>query len=202
MNNKTILVIAVILAFSTGFISSQMIASMHISSPPVINANGTQIMVINDDEYYPVVIREIKNANVSIHIIMYEIRWYGDPQNDTHEVSNLMREVIKAHERGVEVKIILEDGSTYGEHENKEIKESNENWSKYLERKGIEVKFDKSDVTTHDKLVIIDEYVVILGSTNWSESALKYNHEADVMLRGKKVAEEYEEYFETLWKSF
>jgi len=28
---------------------------------------------------------------------------------------------------------------------------------------------------------------------------LKYNHEANVMIESKEVAEEYEEYFEELW---
>ena len=198
MNNKTVLIVAVILAFATGFVSSQMLVLKERPEVNVIYANGTKIMALNDGNYYPVVIKEIENANSTIHIVMYEMKWYGEPENDSHEVSRLGIALVKAHKRGVDVKIILEDGKTHG-YENRGIGENNTKWKEYFESRGIEVRWDGSGQTTHDKLIIIDGKIVVVGSTNWSTSALKYNHEANVLLDGKEVAEEYDAYFETLW---
>ncbi len=199
MNNRLVLIIAVILAFATGFISSQMLVVKEVPSPNIIYANGTKIMVVNDGDYYPLILKELNKANSSIHMIMYEMVWYGNPENDTHDVSRLGLALVKARERGLEVKLILEDGKSHG-YTNSPLRGWNENWSRYLRSKGIEVRFDGSSQTTHDKLVIIDHRIVIVGSTNWSDSALNYNHEANVLIQGREVAEEYEEYFETLWQ--
>lgn len=142
--------------------------------------------------------KKIEGAHSSIDIVMYEMKWYGEPENDTHEVSKLALSLVKAHERGVKVRIILEDGKTYG-YVSRSIENYTKNWSMYFRSRGIDVRLDGSEQTTHDKLIIIDGKIVILGSTNWSTSALKYNHEANVMIESKEVAEEYEEYFEELW---
>ncbi len=199
MNNKTVLVIAVILAFATGAISTQMIYSSIQETPKIIYANGTKIMMLNDESYYPEVIKRLNEANKSIHMVMYEIKWYGEPGNDTHWVSTLALSLVHARERGVDVKIILEDGHGY-DYTSENIVEYAQNWSKYFQRHGIEVRLDSPTKTTHDKLIIIDGVTVILGSTNWSTAALKYNHEANVLIQGRTVAQEYEEYFESLWQ--
>jgi len=197
MNNKTVLSIAVLLAFATGFVSSQMLIWIE-GSNNIICGNNTEIMVINDEDYYPAVIEKIEGAHSSIDIVMYEMKWYGEPEKETHEVSKLALSLVKAHKRGVRVRIILEDGKTYG-YVSRSIENYTKNWSMYFRSKGIEVRLDGGEQSTHDKLLIIDGKTVILGSTNWSMSALKYNHEANVMIESKEVAEEYEEYFEELW---
>ena len=58
---------------------------------------------------------------------------------------------------------------------------------------------DSEKVTTHDKLVIIDNSTVFVGSHNWGSSALTKNNEASVMIRGGEAAEYYGDYFEYLW---
>jgi len=64
---------------------------------------------------------------------------------------------------------------------------------------GIEIKHDSEEVTTHSKLVIIDGKTVILGSTNWSYYGLEKNHEANVLIRSKEIADYFEKYFDELW---
>ncbi len=204
MNNRAILVIAVTLAFIAGFMSAEMLVQrenvqgMHYT---IIEGNNTKIIPIEDRQYYPIVINKIENANVSIHIVMYEMKWYGNPDKDTHKVSSLGRALVAAEKRGVDVKIILDDGKGYG-FENPQMVEWAKDWREYFESHGIKVKFDWSNQTTHDKLVIIDDYIVIVGSTNWSTSALDYNHEADALIESKAVAQQYEDYFSQLWNVY
>ena len=47
---------------------------------------------------------------------------------------------------------------------------------------------DKPDVTTHTKLVVIDNRFVFIGSHNFSDSALGRNNEASVMVDSSEMA--------------
>jgi len=204
MNNRAIVVIAIILAFIAGFMSAEIIVvrgGISGNNYTVIESNNTKIIPINDRQYYPLVIEKINSANESIHIVMFEMKWYGNPDTDTHEVSHLGRALVEAKDRGVDVKIILDDGRGYG-FENSDMVQWAQNWRDYFESYGIQVKFDWSNETTHDKLLIIDGSIVIVGSTNWSTSALSYNHEANALIESKEVAQEYENYFNTLWNMY
>lgn len=203
MNTRAILVTAVILAFIAGFMSAELIVQHGNTENKytVVEASNIKVIPIEDREYYPVVIEKINNANVSIHIVMFEMKWYGNPDKDTHKVSALGRALVAAEKRGVDVKIILDDGKGYG-FENPQMVEWAQNWKAYFESHHIQVKFDWSNQTTHDKLVIIDHKIVIVGSTNWSTSALDYNHEADAIIESKEVAQQYENYFNSLWNVY
>ena len=202
MNNRAVLTVVIILSFAAGFMSAEMtsLRSGGVNITEVVS-NNTKIMVINDRDYYPVATHLINDAKKSIHMVMYEIRWYGNPDSDYHEVSKLGVSLVNAKERGCDVKIILDDGNGYG-FSNNDLVEAAKNWKNYFESKGITVKFDWSNETTHDKLIIIDDDIVIVGSTNWSTSALDYNHEANAVIEDKKVAGEYEKYFEELWSMY
>jgi len=54
---------------------------------------------------------------------------------------------------------------------------------------------------THAKIVVIDSRVVFIGSHNWTESALSYNHEASLMVCSQDVAEDLEGYIQSIWSS-
>jgi len=204
MNSRAIITIAIILSFAAGFMSAEIISVRSgngLNVTEVVSNTNTTVMIINDRDYYPVAMKMIDDAHKSIHMVMYEIKWYGDPDNDYHDVSKLGKSLVSAEKRGCDVKIIMDDGRGYG-FENPDMVEWAENWKKYFEAHGIQVKFDWSNQTTHDKLIIIDGEIVIVGSTNWSTSALDYNHEANALIENEKVAEEYEEYFEHLWDMY
>ena len=202
MNNRAVFTVAIILAFAAGFMSAEMISTKtHQSRGNIIVSNNTKIMAINDRDYYPMAIEKINGARKSIHMVMYEIRWYGDPDGNSREVCKLAVALVKAHDRGVDVKIILDDGRGY-KFTNPDLVDAAKNWSAYFGDHGITVKFDWSNETTHDKLIIIDGEIVIVGSTNWSQSALDYNHEANALIDSKEVAGEYEKYFESLWEKY
>jgi phosphatidylserine/phosphatidylglycerophosphate/cardiolipin synthase-like enzyme len=61
----------------------------------------------------------------------------------------------------------------------------------------------------HSKTMLVDTYstdpnvekVVMTGSFNWSSSATQSNDEALLVLRSDRVAEQYNQYFEYLWRS-
>lgn len=202
MNNRAVFTVVIILAFATGFMSAEMLSTRSPNSGEnVIVSNNTKIMALNDRDYYTVAMEKINSAKKSIHMVMYEIRWYGNPEGNPRDVCQLANALVNAQKRGVKVKIILDDGRGYG-FSNNDLVDAAKNWSSYFKSHGIEVRFDWSNETTHDKLIIIDGEIVIVGSTNWSQSALNYNHEANALIESKEVANEYEKYFNNLWEKY
>ncbi len=201
MNMRAVFTVAVLLSFAAGFMSAESIMYHSGNTGNIIVSNNTKIMALNDRDYYPVALSKINEAKKSIHMVMYEIRWYGNPDGDYHEVSKLGVALVKAEKRGVDVKVIMDDGRGHG-FSNPDLVYAAQNWSKYFKAHGVKFEFDWSNITTHDKLIIIDDYIVIVGSTNWSQSALKYNHEANALIESKEVAREYEKYYNYLWNTF
>lgn len=184
--------IIVILAFSLGFVASSYAAKPRWACP-VCSYSGGEITSFVNEDYPEVVMREINGAQSSIDIILYEMKFY----ETNNSVRQLEDALISAHNRGIEVRILL-DQSEWA----KRITDlTKENWKtkEYLEENGLTVKLDSLKETTHTKLVIVDGRTVILGSTNWGFSAFERNNEVDVMLKESRAAEYYNQYFEYMW---
>lgn len=142
-----------------------------------------QILVGRD--YYETVKSRIASAKSSVNIAMYFIIMDDSKDNP---VNDLVTEVIKAHQRGVRVKVILEDGKY------------NQNTLAYktLQRAGVDVHFDTSTRLLHLKAVVIDGQTVFCGSTNWSRAAILDNYEATSYYESLPDAASLNAYIETI----
>ena len=58
----------------------------------------------------------------------------------------------------------------------------------FLKKNGVEVSYDSNERVLHSKLIVIDSSVTILGSTNWTYSALRKNHESSVIISSPEIA--------------
>ncbi|MCK4523839.1 hypothetical protein KAU15_02835 [candidate division WOR-3 bacterium] len=149
--------------------------------------------VVNNRDYYPQMYDLFDNAEKTIHVIMFSMRYYSyDP--DTEEMK-LMNKLAEASLNGIDVRIILEQ-SDWGD-----INESNYESGDYLKQYGVKVRYDPMTITTHCKLFIIDSIFTVVGSTNWSKSAVSYNNEANVMLTSSSISNDFIDYFEVIWNS-
>ncbi len=54
----------------------------------------------------------------------------------------------------------------------------------------------------HHKFAILDEAVVITGSFNWTTQAVKSNQENILFFENEKIAKNYLDEYNRLWKSF
>ncbi len=183
----------IILSFAAGFIIANYLQApstitpsntVTITSRPLL----TVVESLVDDRYF----NELKNlllkANSSVYVIMYVIKY--DPNEPDDPVNQLLSVLAELRTRGVDVKVVIDD-ETY---------RSYPETITYLKNAGVPTRLDKSQrTTTHAKLVIIDNKTVVIGSHNWTESALRYNHEASVMVQDKEIAEELAKYFMNLW---
>jgi len=182
------LVVVFLIGISIGVISSFIV--FQESGKSYLNLyciSNSKIIPVFDRDFYPVVMKALKNANESIEIIAFKLSYY--PKYRNSKENKLVWELIKARERGVKVRILLD------EYPNKNSAYS------LLKSRGIDIKYDSKNVTTHAKVIIIDGKIVILGSTNFSYYGLEKNHEANIYIESEEVAKAFRDYFERLWKN-
>ena len=68
---------------------------------------------------------------------------------------------------------------------------------------GIPVKTDNSEkFHMHHKMAIIDSSVVVTGSFNWTDQAVKHNQENILFIENKGLAKQYEDEYNHLWNTF
>lgn len=136
--------------------------------------NGTVVPIFSPDDSQ-VTFDLIRNAKYEIKLEVYEFSY-----------KPLADDLINAREHGVSVKVILES-SVY----------QNNNMFNYLLNNGIAVNWASSKFhNTHSKFMVIDDAIVLVGSMNWSENALKKNREASVIIYSEEVSSKFERIFD------
>ncbi|WP_457751875.1 phospholipase D-like domain-containing protein [Thermococcus sp.] len=146
---------------------------------------SASVELLIDEEYYHRVLWAIENSNESIYVMTFFMKYDA---GDTFDWANdLIRALVSARKRDVEVHVLLDE----------RIDENAETYY-YLAANGIDVSFDSPQTTLHAKVVVVDGKLVFIGSHNWSESALYWNHEVSVEIRSRKMAERLIEYFNTV----
>lgn len=151
---------------------------------------------ISGDRYLPAVKEALKNAKSSIDMVMYFVNFAPEVKNSP--VNDLVEELISAHNRGVKVKVILDqniDFFLWNEGGEWQKQEKNDALFAYLKKQGIEAYFDNLYVTTHSKAIVIDKEIVIVGSANWTESSLRKNWEASCLIKSRGLTKQFLEDF-------
>jgi phosphatidylserine/phosphatidylglycerophosphate/cardiolipin synthase-like enzyme len=154
--------------------------------PPQANA----VRVVADGEYYDILAGLIKNAGHRIDLAMF---LFKTSRGHSNRPAALIRDLVAARQRGVEVRVILE----YSSHD-QSLNRANEETAHILKKGGVTVLFDSPRRTNHAKLAVIDSRYCLVGSHNLTQSALKYNHEFSLMLDNTALAEEILAYLETI----
>ncbi|MCF7875570.1 hypothetical protein K9M06_00805 [Candidatus Bipolaricaulota bacterium] len=167
-----------------------------IKAPPYPEEKAViPILSSGDDRtYYRFAKKLISSAEESIDLVIFKLKRYPSFKDSKSNI--LIKELVKAKNRGVSVRIIL-DVNDWSE----EINQSNRETPLWLLGQGVrKVGFDSRGSTTHSKVLLVDEETVMLGSTNWSYYSLDKNVEADLLIKDSpEVAQAFEVYFEKLW---
>ncbi|MCH7921987.1 MAG: phospholipase D family protein [Nitrospinae bacterium] len=118
------------------------------------------------------------NAQRSIHVAMFSFTLdsYADA-------------LIRAHERGVEVKVVLDKGQARGRGSD----------ARKLEAAGIPVRYGAGSGLMHHKFSIVDGRLVTTGSYNATWRGTHRNNENVVVIVDQKVARSFEDEFRFLW---
>jgi phosphatidylserine/phosphatidylglycerophosphate/cardiolipin synthase-like enzyme len=121
----------------------------------------------------------INRANRSVYVAVYSF---------TRD--SLATALISAKERGVEVRVVIERERAY------------EQGSEYprLKSAGVDVRLDGNPNLMHHKFMVIDGYIVVTGSYNWSSAAEDRNDENIVVILDRDVAQRFVQEFERVWQ--
>jgi phosphatidylserine/phosphatidylglycerophosphate/cardiolipin synthase-like enzyme len=143
---------------------------------------GTTLDVLFSPQDKPMkrVVKLIANAKNSINITIFFL---------THK--EVTRQLIKAHRRGVSIRVILDATAAKNGYTKHEI----------LRRAGIPVKVENWGGKMHMKAASIDADTLILGSMNWTAAGAKTNDENTILIRGEHYVTEFNNNFESLWSS-
>ena len=163
-----------------------------------IGSDGPAIVPMPDGPgttlYASLLLELLPRARRSVHVAMYRVSVY--PNYPGSLANELVDALVSAAGRGLDVRVLMDDCRFYAD-----SADANLASAITLYQRGIEVRFDAPEATTHAKLVVIDGESVVLGSTNWNYYSLEENVEANVgLLRIPAVAEAFEAYFEDLWR--
>ncbi|WP_297464216.1 phospholipase D-like domain-containing protein [Thermococcus sp.] len=150
------------------------------STPPSEVPGSVEFLM--DKDYYMSLLSAINSAKSEIYVMMFLMKY--DPGDSYDPANDLIRALVKAEQRGVRVHVLLEDGI-----------EENRKAYDYLKQNGVDVTFDSPATTLHAKVVVIDGRIVFIGSHNWSEAALNWNHEVSVRIDSEEFARKMEDYF-------
>jgi phosphatidylserine/phosphatidylglycerophosphate/cardiolipin synthase-like enzyme len=119
--------------------------------------------------------------NGAMHVVLAEVYTLTDPA--------LIAELVLAHDRGVEVRVVLDPNQAYNLHA-----------FAVLRAGGVEVRWYPvpRGVLLHAKIGLFDAELV-LGSANWTVSGLGVNHELDIETRDRRAVQQYAARFEADW---
>lgn len=113
-------------------------------------------------DYPRIVIPLINSAKTSIEIVMYDWRWY--PNEPAHVVQQLNIALVRAAQRGVKIRAVL----------------NNELVAETLKSVGIKPHLTKARRTIHTKLLLIDRSMLVIGSHNFTRNAFTSNIETSI----------------------
>jgi phosphatidylserine/phosphatidylglycerophosphate/cardiolipin synthase-like enzyme len=139
------------------------------------------LVVLPDDSAQPI-IDAIHNARESIRVKMF---LFSDPA--------LLKAVIDAHNRGVNVRIMLNPARRDGEEENQDTR-------KVLIKAGVSV-IDSNPAfdLTHEKSMVVDDTTAFVKSLNWDTKNLTETRDYAVITTNKHEVQEIVDCFEADW---
>jgi HKD family nuclease len=153
-----------------------------------LNTNAStaaEITDISNRRYYPAVKEALDKAQSSIDMAMFVVSLSEDRET---KAASLLRSLVDASQRGVEVKVILDKNINFF---TGEIEYKNKEAYRYLKKRGVNVLYDDIYIYTHNKILVIDGETVVVGSTNWSQTALAQSNESALLIKSPQLAEKF-----------
>ena len=144
--------------------------------------------LLEDSAYGGALITRIREAKRRIICAFYLFKVGGGSRNLPAVVAS---ELVKARQRGVEVKVILDAGRS--------AQLENRGAAGLLSQNGVRVFFPSRRRVTHVKAVVVDDRYVLIGSHNLTQSALKHNNELSVLLDSPELAAKTTRYLEAIF---
>ncbi len=159
----------------------------------VLNAENVELLL--NKEYTFKLMKYLDKAKKEV--IISSFMWCCRPGKYGSFPCKILDKVIHLVKKGVKVTIILETDIKSENSCNKVIPLIFKHTllKKY---KNLKIYFDDPLKRSHQKIFLIDNYIVFLGSHNITQSALKYNNEVSVLIKSKKIYKKLKNYLENV----
>lgn len=165
-------------------------------TPAPRRADG-EIRLLADEAYLPAVLDLLAEARQSIDVTMFSCVLPDDARAG-HPVRRLLDRLAERAKAGVRVRVVLDHGVPASRRvEGEEVPSAG--GAAYLRAAGIDVRWDEDARTTHSKSLVVDGRHCVVGSTNWTASALGKNREQSVLIDSAVLAADLTRRFEALW---
>ncbi|MCD4784123.1 MAG: phosphatidylserine/phosphatidylglycerophosphate/cardiolipin synthase family protein [Candidatus Eremiobacteraeota bacterium] len=146
---------------------------------------GLRTKLREDKTMQKAILESIKGAKKSVHAELYVL-----------SNKKVIKELKKAHKRGVDVRVILDPNFAYT------------GWSPngksfdILKKAGVPVRWFKVEKgqKLHAKWATVDGEKFLIGSANWSHKGLNINREIGAHVEDEKVTNEFEQQFFYDWR--
>ena len=120
----------------------------------------------------------ILKANHTIKLMLYLITQ-----------DSLAESLISAKNRGIDIDVVIDD---------EWVSASGSDFQMLLNT-GIDIRSDNRAGTMHHKVMIIDDYIIVTGSYNWSNAAEDSNDENVIILKSESISSLYLSEFSRIW---
>ena len=156
------------------------------------------VRLLADAAYAPALDELLKGATRSIDVTMFSCVLPADAKA-THPVRKILDRLVQVSQAGVRVRVVFDHGIPPNRLKDGDEPPS-ENAALYLAERAVDVHWDEDARTTHTKSLVVDGRWCLVGSTNWSYSALSKNREQSVLIDNLLLANELTMHFEGLWR--
>ncbi len=190
---RKIILIACFCCLFSGMAESSKAMAAEVNSSVPSNKSECAAVLLTNRDYFPALAKAIDGAQSEILMTFFLFK-AGVHKKSYPDI--VLAHLAGAIKRGVKVIVILENS---GGHDYK-LDAENYQTKQLLEKKGAAVYFDSPYKTTHTKLIVIDQRLIVLGSHNLTEAAMKYNNEMSISLDNPELAKRARDYMLTIIK--
>jgi phosphatidylserine/phosphatidylglycerophosphate/cardiolipin synthase-like enzyme len=139
--------------------------------------------LMSPDNYAPEILKLIRNAERSLYLQFSYIR---QPSSETFDeiisaISDKMRE-------GLDVRVLV---GVNQKEEHSNILLGRRRWKRSM--------FRRQTSKLHNKGILIDDKIAVVGSNNWSSDGTQYNRDASLVFYSRPIAQYYTEVFLFDW---
>jgi phosphatidylserine/phosphatidylglycerophosphate/cardiolipin synthase-like enzyme len=147
------------------------------------------IDILYNHQYFREVPNYINQARKTVDVAMYLLKYYNDESQNP--ANNLLHSIANAAKRNVHARALVYEDT---------LKMSPEA-IEFLSDNGAEVRVVK-DRKLHEKTILIDDKILVVGSHNITKAAAQYNYEASVALRilNDHLVKKIKRHFDEIWK--
>ena len=142
----------------------------------------------------------LDEAKVSVDAVIYLVHLPPGARRG-QPVRRILDHLAATRRRGVAVRVLFDGGTAATEADPDADLRPNLPAAKALRAAGVDVRFDEEERTTHAKAVVVDGRHCLVGSGNWTSSALRNNRELNVYLDSVALAQQFAAVFEPAWKA-